>query len=122
MCRVSLCRIDISYFVLFFFHCSSYRIYSVRCFKQIWRVGKVGKVGKVGRVGKVGKEGKEGKEDTVGCESSGRLLSTRFYSSLTKMVKKLMNNFVVAVWKKFDLDTDIACNAKIFLQIYTAIP
>jgi hypothetical protein len=23
------------------------------------------------------------------------------------MVKKLMNNFVVEIWKKFDLDTDI---------------
>jgi hypothetical protein len=34
-------------------------------------------------------------------------LSTRFYSSLTKMVKKYMNNFVVKVWKKFDLDTDL---------------
>ncbi len=26
---------------------------SVRCFKQIWKVGKVGKVDKVGKVGKV---------------------------------------------------------------------
>jgi hypothetical protein len=35
-----------------------------------------------------------------------------------------MNNFVVKVWKKFDLDTDLVCYAKIFLQIhvYTAIP
>ena len=33
-----------------------------------------------------------------------------------------MNNFVVEVWKKFDLDTDLVCYAKIFLQIYTAIP
>ncbi len=30
---------------------------SVRCFKQIWKVGKVGKVGKEGEVGKVGREG-----------------------------------------------------------------
>jgi hypothetical protein len=33
-----------------------------------------------------------------------------------------MNNFVVKVWKKFDLDTDLVCYAKIFLQIYTTIP
>ncbi len=31
---------------------------SVRCFKQIWKIGKVGKVGKVGEVGRVGKVGK----------------------------------------------------------------
>ncbi len=30
--------------------------WSVRCFKQIWKVGKVGKVGEVGKVGKEGKE------------------------------------------------------------------
>jgi hypothetical protein len=29
---------------------------SVRCFKEIWKVGKVGKVGEVGKVGKVGRE------------------------------------------------------------------
>ncbi len=34
---------------------------SVRCFKQIWKVGNVGKVGKVGKVGRVGKVGKVGK-------------------------------------------------------------
>ncbi len=28
--------------------------YSVRCFKQIWKVGKVGEVGKVGKVGREG--------------------------------------------------------------------
>jgi hypothetical protein len=33
---------------------------SVRCFKQIWKVGKVGKVGEVGKVGKVGKVGRQG--------------------------------------------------------------
>jgi hypothetical protein len=33
-----------------------------------------------------------------------------------------MNNFVVEVLKKFDLVTDLVCYAKIFLQIYTAIP
>ncbi len=33
-----------------------------------------------------------------------------------------MNNFVVEAWKKFDLDTDLFCYAKIFLQIYTGIP
>ena len=33
---------------------------SVRCFKEIWKVGKVGKVGEVGKVGKVGKVGREG--------------------------------------------------------------
>ncbi len=33
-------------------------IISVRCFKQIWKVGKVGKKGKVGTVGTVGKEGR----------------------------------------------------------------
>ncbi len=27
-----------------------------------------------------------------------------------------MNNFVVEVWKKFGLDTDLVCYAKIFLQ------
>jgi hypothetical protein len=26
--------------------------------------------------------------------------------------------FVVEVWKKFDLDTDLVCYAKIFLKIY----
>ncbi len=35
---------------------------SVRCFKEIWKVGKVGKVGKIGEVGKVGKVGKVGRE------------------------------------------------------------
>jgi hypothetical protein len=80
---------------------------SVRCFKQIWKVDKVGKVGKLGK---------------VGCVSSSCHFSTRFYISLTKMVKKEMNNFVVKVWKKFDLDSDLVCYAKIFLQIYTAIP
>ncbi len=50
------------------------------------QVGKVGKVGKVGRVGKVGKVGKVGRK--VGCVSSSCQSSTRFYSSLTKMVKK----------------------------------
>jgi hypothetical protein len=34
---------------------------SVRCFKQIWKIGKVGKVGKVGKEGKVGKVGREGR-------------------------------------------------------------
>ncbi len=29
-----------------------------------------------------------------------------------------MNNFVVEVWKKFDLDTDLVCYAKIFLAKY----
>ncbi len=33
-----------------------------------------------------------------------------------------MNNFVVELCKKFDFDTDLVCYAKIFLQIYTAIP
>jgi hypothetical protein len=33
---------------------------SVRCFKEIWKVGKVGKVGKEGKVGEVGKVGREG--------------------------------------------------------------
>jgi hypothetical protein len=33
-----------------------------------------------------------------------------------------MNNFFVEVWKKFDLDTDLVCYAKICLQIYIAIP
>ncbi len=33
-----------------------------------------------------------------------------------------MNNFAVEVWKKFDLNTDLVYYAKIFLQIYTAIP
>ncbi len=28
----------------------------------------------------------------------------------------------VEVWRKFDWDTDLVCYAKIFLQIYTAIP
>jgi hypothetical protein len=28
-----------------------------------------------------------------------------------------MNNFVVEVWKKFDLDTDLVCYAKICLAI-----
>jgi hypothetical protein len=32
-----------------------------------------------------------------------------------------MNNLVVEVWKKFDLDTDLVCYAKIFLQIFNAI-
>jgi hypothetical protein len=32
--------------------CSSFQENSVRCFKQIWRVGKVGKVGKVGWEGR----------------------------------------------------------------------
>jgi hypothetical protein len=68
------------------------------CFKQIWKVGKVGKVGMIGRVGKVGKVGKVGMEGKkVGCESRGYQLSTRFYSSLTKMVKNKMNNFVVEI-------------------------
>ncbi len=56
--------------------------------------GKVGKVGKVGRVGKVGKEGRLREKH---CQSS-----TRFYSSLTKMVKKLMNYFDVEIWKKLN--------------------
>ncbi len=34
--------------------------------------------------------------------SSSCQFSARFYSSLTKMVKKQMNNFVVEIWKKFD--------------------
>jgi hypothetical protein len=33
---------------------------SVRCFKEIWKLGKVGKVGKVGEVGEVGKVGRKG--------------------------------------------------------------
>jgi hypothetical protein len=33
--------------------------------------------------------------------------STRFYSSLTENGEKEINNFVVEIWKKFDLDTDI---------------
>jgi hypothetical protein len=34
-----------------------------------------------------------------------------------------MNNFVAEAWKKFDLDTDLFCHAKIFyMQIYTGIP
>jgi hypothetical protein len=37
-------------------------VYSVRCFKEIWKVGKVGKVGKIGKVGKVGEVGKVGRE------------------------------------------------------------
>ncbi len=32
-----------------------------------------------------------------------------------------MKNFAVEVRKKFDLDTDLVCYAKIFLQIYTAL-
>ncbi len=36
--------------------------FSVRCFKEIWKVGKVGRVGKVGKVGKVGEVGKVGRE------------------------------------------------------------
>jgi hypothetical protein len=35
---------------------------SVRCFKEIWKVGKLGKVGEVGEVGKVGKVSKVGRE------------------------------------------------------------
>jgi hypothetical protein len=35
---------------------------SVRCFKEIWKVGKVGKVGKVDKVGKVGEVGKLGRK------------------------------------------------------------
>jgi hypothetical protein len=58
-----------------------------KCFKQTWKVGKVAKVGKLGRevgsLGKVGKVGKEGKEGTL--RDSGCQLSTRFYSSLTKI-------------------------------------
>jgi hypothetical protein len=61
-------------------------------FQQIWKVGKVGK---------------------VGCESTGCQLAARFYISLNKMVKKEMNNFVVKILKKFDLDTDMF----IFIQI-----
>jgi len=38
------------------------------------------------------------------------------------MVKELINNFIVDIWKKFELYTDFFCYAKIFLQIYTAIP
>ncbi len=38
---------------------------SVRCFKQILKVGKVGKVGQVGKVGEVGKEGKVGREGLI---------------------------------------------------------
>ncbi len=34
--------------------------FSVRCFKEIWKVGKVGKVGKVVKVGEVGKLGRKG--------------------------------------------------------------
>ncbi len=51
--------------------------------------GKVGKVGKIGRVGKVGigKVGKVGKEGRL-REKQLPQSSTRFYSSLTKMVKK----------------------------------
>jgi hypothetical protein len=41
-------------------------LFSVRCFKQIWKVGKVGKVGKVDKVGKVGKVSKVGKVGSVG--------------------------------------------------------
>ncbi len=69
--------------------------------------GKVGKVDKVGKVGKIGKVGRVGKVGKVGCESRGCQLSTRFYSSLTKMVKEEINNFIVNIWKKFYLDTDI---------------
>ncbi len=50
---------------------------------EIWKVGKVGKVGRLGKVGKVGKEGMEGR-----LRECGSQLPTRFYSSLTKMVKK----------------------------------
>ncbi len=59
----------------------------VRCFKQIWKVNKVGKVGKVGMVGRVGRVGKVGKIGKVGKEGKeGKLrLTTRFYSSLTKI-------------------------------------
>jgi hypothetical protein len=38
------------------------------------------------------------------------------------MLKKIMKHFVVEVWKKLDLGTDLVCYAKIFLQINTAIP
>jgi hypothetical protein len=50
---------------------------SVQC--PVFLTNLEGKVGKVGKVAKVRK---------VGCVSSNCQSSTRFYSSLTKMVKK----------------------------------
>ncbi len=40
-------------------------LHSVRCFKEIWKVGKVGKVGNVGEVVKVVKVGKVGREGLI---------------------------------------------------------
>ncbi len=40
--------------------------HSVRCFKQIWKVGKVGKVGIIGKVGKVGRVGRVGRYVQLG--------------------------------------------------------
>jgi hypothetical protein len=62
---------------------------STRCFKHSWKEGKVDKVGKEGKEGKVG----IGKVRKAGCESCGCQLSTRFYSILTKMVKKINEQF-----------------------------
>ncbi len=60
----------------------------------------LGKVDKVGTVGKVGKEGKEGRLQEQRLPSLYQILQQS-----NKNVEKSMNNFVVEVWKEFDLDT-----------------
>ncbi len=71
--------------------------------------GKVGKIGKVGKVSKVGKVGRVGKVCKVGKE--GRLREYRMptlYQILQQTNKNGERiNFIVDIWKKFDLDTDI---------------
>ena len=65
---------------------------SVRCFKQIWKVGKVGKVGRVGKVGKVGKIGKVGREGLIMPTWNQLLLpsTVEFLLSPGKICKKFL--------------------------------
>ncbi len=56
----------------------------------------VGKVGKVGNVGRLREQ-----PFPTPCQ---------IFQQSNKNGKKYMNNFVVKVWKKFDLDTDLFCD------------
>ncbi len=71
----------------------------------------------VGRVGKVGKEGKEGRLREQQLPTLYQILQQS-----NKNCEKINEQLSWKFGKKFDLDTDLVCYAKIFLQIYTAIP
>jgi hypothetical protein len=69
---------------------------------KVGKVGEVGKVGKVGRVGKVGKVGKEGRLRELRLPILYQILQQS-----NKNGEEEINNFIVDIWKKFDLDTYI---------------